>query len=70
MPKSPKQVAADRTIYPFRTMKVGEEFFVPHAKPAFRHYVYHRAAVMKRKFTVRQETRRGVTGIVVERIPA
>lgn len=63
-----KSAPADRTIYPFRTMKVGEEFFLPGVKSTFRAYVYHRAAALGRKFTCRQETRRGVAGVVVERV--
>lgn len=59
-----------QTIYPFRTMNIGEEFFVSlvDVGPSFRSYVYHRAKALERRFTVRKETRRGVDGLVVERI--
>ena len=65
-----KSSPADRAIYPFHTMKVGEEFFIPDAAPSFRAYVYHRAAVLGRRFTVRKETRGSKSGLVVERIAA
>jgi hypothetical protein len=57
-----------RIIYPFRTMKVGEEFFAPGKGASFRVYVYHRAKALGRKFIVRADTRHGVDGMVVERV--
>lgn len=67
--ESKKSTVVDRTIYPFRTMKIGEEFFIPNATDAFKSYVYHRARTLERRFTIRTETRKGVTGVVVERVP-
>jgi hypothetical protein len=60
--------AVDRSIYPFRTMKIGEEFFVPGADRSFRCYVYHRASFLGRRFKFRMEERRGIKGAVVERV--
>lgn len=44
-----------KSVYPFSTMDVGEFVFLPEKKrEPFDTYVYHRGAVLKRKFAIRQ----------------